>query len=93
MPAQRLRDPFLRQSPPQPDHLLKVSLHLDAPDQSWLAKTVNETPSPQKYREAFDHLLRVGRDGLGKVFHDNGLDLVIAPMDSPACSMGTASSR
>ncbi|KAH6842383.1 hypothetical protein B0I37DRAFT_407452 [Chaetomium sp. MPI-CAGE-AT-0009] len=73
------------------NHHPEKCLPKDAPDQSWLVKAVGEKPSPEKYREAFGHMLRVGRDGLARTFHDNELDLVILPMDSPACSMSTAS--
>ncbi|KAK3390588.1 amidase signature domain-containing protein [Podospora didyma] len=60
-------------------------------DQSWLVKAVGEKPLPEKHREAFDRMLRVGRDGLVRTLQENDIDAVISPMDSPACSLGTAS--
>lgn len=39
-------------------------------------------------------MIKVGREeGLAKTFRDNGLDIVVAPMDSPVCSLGTASGK
>ncbi|AEO66790.1 uncharacterized protein THITE_151705 [Thermothielavioides terrestris NRRL 8126] len=64
----------------------------DAPDQSWLVRAVENRPSEAQYRDAFQHMLQVGRDqGLRKVLDEHNLDVVIAPMDSPVCSLSTAS--
>ncbi|KAK4446773.1 amidase signature domain-containing protein [Podospora aff. communis PSN243] len=70
---------------------LERCLPESAPDQSWLIKAIDEKPSPERYVATRNHMLRVGRDGLAKVFRDNDLDLVIAPMDSSACVLSTAS--
>ncbi|KAK4144609.1 uncharacterized protein C8A04DRAFT_11444 [Dichotomopilus funicola] len=64
----------------------------DAPDQSWLVKAVEDRPSDEQYRDAFEHMSTIGRDqGLRKTLDEHNLDLVIAPMDSPVCSLSFAS--
>ncbi|KAK4237003.1 hypothetical protein C8A03DRAFT_45091 [Achaetomium macrosporum] len=61
------------------------------PDQSWLVKAVENGPSEERYRDTFPHVLKVRRDrGLRKVLGEFHLDVVIAPMDSPVCSLSTA---
>ncbi len=65
---------------------------IEAPDQSWLVNAVEKRPSVQEYNDAFHHMLKVGRDeGLDRVFDKHRLDVIIAPMDSSACSLSTAS--
>ncbi|KAK4151888.1 amidase signature domain-containing protein [Chaetomidium leptoderma] len=63
-----------------------------APDQSYLIKAVENRPSEDQYRNAFEHMRKIGRDeGLDKAFDEHNLDIVIAPMDSPICSLSMAS--
>ncbi|KAI9150779.1 hypothetical protein HJFPF1_10556 [Paramyrothecium foliicola] len=63
-----------------------------APDQSWDIKAVEAKPSQENYDEAFRHMLKIGIDeGLAKTFSEHELNIVIAPWDSPACSLSTAS--
>ena len=66
--------------------------HVEAPDQSYLIKAIENRPSEGQYRHAFEHTRKIGRDeGLDKAFGEHDLDVVLAPMDSPVCSLSMAS--
>lgn len=64
-----------------------------APDQSWLVKAVEEKPSEESYQRAFAHMERVAKDGISKVMSEHGLDIIVGPMDSPLCSLSSASGK
>ncbi|OTB13859.1 hypothetical protein K445DRAFT_368357 [Daldinia sp. EC12] len=63
-----------------------------ASNQSWLIDAVENRPTEEAYRKATEHMTRVAKEeGLKKTMKDYGLDVVVAPMDSPICSLSCAS--
>ncbi|KAK6953331.1 hypothetical protein Daesc_005634 [Daldinia eschscholtzii] len=71
-----------------------LGLPKDAPNQSWLIDAVENRPTEEAYRKAIEHMTRVAKEeGLKKTMKDYGLDVVVAPMDSPICSLSCASGR
>lgn len=66
--------------------------YIEAPDQSWLIKAIHERPSEQQYHDAVVHMANITVD-LNETFDYYKLDVFIAPMDSWACSLSTASGK
>ena len=71
---------------------LQANFIVDAPDQSWLIKAVDEKPTEKTYEAAFAHMRKIGRNQeIEQVIKEHDLDVILAPMDSPVCSLSTAS--
>lgn len=63
-------------------------------DQSSLIQALEDPPPEEAYNAAFAYIHRIARDeGLDKALDRDNLDVVFAPMDSPICSLSTASGK
>jgi hypothetical protein len=73
---------------------IKAKCSIDAPDQSWLIRAVEEKPAQGIYEAAFAHMRKIARDqGIHKAIAEHDVDVLLAPMDSPVCSLSTASGK
>jgi amidase len=70
----------------------ETCLPKNAPDQSWLVKAVKEPPSQEEFDRAMSHVRKIAKEeGFDRVMDENHVDIIIAPMDSPICSLSAAS--
>jgi hypothetical protein len=71
---------------------VEVKMGIDAPIQSWLITVIEDRPIKDRYEAAMLHIRKVSRDqGNDKTIKTHDVDILVALMDSPVCSLSTVS--
>lgn len=81
------------QSPSHSCNLMNTKILPAYPEQNDIIKAFENTDTEEHIARLKDGLRKKARSVLGPVFHDNGINIIAAPADSPLCIHAAAAGK